>query len=143
MKEKSIIEVEESRPGWEALEAYAREGVRRLLQQLLEEEVEEALGRRRYERREGVDAAPGYRNGRGKPRRLSRRAGRSPSGARACGACSPVRESPPAALQRRTQAAGCCCRSCTCTVCSMATLIWRCGVYWARAAPSRPSPSRD
>ena len=71
MKEKSIIEVEESRPGWEALEAYAREGVRRLLQHLLEEEVEEALGRRRYERREGVDAAPGYRNGWGKPRRLS------------------------------------------------------------------------
>ena len=71
MKEQSIIEVGESRPGWEALEAYAREGVRRLLQQLLEEEVEEALGRRRYERREGVDAGPGYRNGWGKPRRLS------------------------------------------------------------------------
>jgi len=31
MKEKSIIEVGESRPGWEALEAYAREGIRRLL----------------------------------------------------------------------------------------------------------------
>src|SRR6266571_2212721 len=71
MKEKSIIEVGESRPGWEALEAYAREGIRRLLQQLLAEEVEEVLGRRRYERREGVDAAPGYRNGWGKPRRLS------------------------------------------------------------------------
>ena len=71
MKEKSIIEVDESRPGWEALEAYAREGVRRLLQRLLEEEVEEVLGRRRYERREGVDAVLGYRNGWGKPRRLS------------------------------------------------------------------------
>ena len=71
MKEQSIIEVGESRPGREALEAYAREGVRRLLQQLLEEEVEEALGRRRYERREGVDTPPGYRNGLGKPRRLS------------------------------------------------------------------------
>jgi transposase-like protein len=71
MKEQSIIEVRESRPGWEALETYAREGIRRLLQQLLEEEVAEALGRRRYERREGVDAAPGYRNGWGKPRGLS------------------------------------------------------------------------
>ena len=71
MKEKSIIEVGESRPGWETLEAYAREGIRHLLQQLLEEEVEDVLGRRRYERREGVDAPPGYRNGRGKPRRLS------------------------------------------------------------------------
>src|SRR5436309_348865 len=71
MKEKSIIEAGESRPGWEALEAYAREGIRRLLQQLLEEEMEEVLGRRRYERREGVDTPPGYRNGFGKPRRLS------------------------------------------------------------------------
>src|SRR5712691_2671502 len=71
MKEQSIIEVGESRPAWEALEAYAREGIRRLLQQLLEEEVEEVLGRRRYERRDGVDAALGYRNGFGKPRRLS------------------------------------------------------------------------
>ena len=42
-----------------------------MLQQVLEEEVEDVLGRRRYERREGVDAAPGYRNGWGKPRRLS------------------------------------------------------------------------
>ena len=75
MKEKSIIEVEESRPSWEALEAYAREGIRRLLQHLLEEEMEEVLGRRRYERREGVDAPPGYRNGFGKPRRLSMMSG--------------------------------------------------------------------
>ncbi len=71
MKEKSIIEVGESRPGWEALETYAREGIRRMLQQLLEEEMEEVLGRRRYERREGVDKPPGYRNGFGKPHRLS------------------------------------------------------------------------
>src|SRR5712692_8071448 len=75
MKEQSIIEVGESRPAWEALEAYAREGIRRLLQHLLEEEVEEVLGRRRYERREGVEAPPGYRNGWGKPRRLSAMAG--------------------------------------------------------------------
>ena len=53
------------------MEPHAREGVRRLLQQLLEEEVEEVLGRRRYERREAVAAAPGYRNGWGKARRLS------------------------------------------------------------------------
>jgi putative transposase len=71
MKEQSIIEVAASRPGWDTLERYAREGIQRWLQQLLEEEVEEALGRRRYERREGVDATPGYRNGVGKPRRLS------------------------------------------------------------------------
>jgi putative transposase len=57
----------ESRPTWESLEALARQGVQRLLQQLLEQVV----GQRRYERRDGVGAAPGYRNGRGKPRRLS------------------------------------------------------------------------
>src|SRR3989475_13133742 len=71
MKEKSTGTGAESRPTWESLEALARQGVQRLLQQLLEEEVEQVVGRRRYERRDGVDAAPGYRNGLGKPRRLS------------------------------------------------------------------------
>src|SRR5262250_1047534 len=71
MQEKSTGAGAESRPTWESLEAFARRGVQRLLQQLLEEEVEQAVGRRRYERRDGVDAAPGYRNELGKPRRLS------------------------------------------------------------------------
>jgi putative transposase len=71
VKEKSTEGAPESRPVWESLEAFARQGVQRLLQQLLEEEVEHALGRQRYQRREGVDAPPGYRNGVGKPRRLS------------------------------------------------------------------------
>ncbi len=75
MKEKSTETGTESRPVWESLETFARQGVQRLLQQLLEEEVEEVLGRRRYERRDGVDAALGYRNGWGKPRRLSAMAG--------------------------------------------------------------------
>ena len=75
MKEQSIIEVGESRPAWEALETYAREGIRRLLQQLLVQEMEEVLGRSRYERRAGVDPTPGYRNGFGNPRRLSLLAG--------------------------------------------------------------------
>jgi transposase-like protein len=56
---------------WESLEAFARQGVQRLLQQVLEEEVDGLLGRTRYERRDAVDAPPGYRNGFGKPRRLS------------------------------------------------------------------------
>ena len=59
MKEQSIIEVGESRPVWASLEAFARQGVQRLLQHLLEEEVEELLGRERYARRSGVDPAPG------------------------------------------------------------------------------------
>src|SRR4030095_5157018 len=71
MKEKSTERGSESRPTWEILETFAREGVQRLLQQVLEEEVESVLGRARYERRDAGDATPGYRNGHGKPRRLS------------------------------------------------------------------------
>jgi transposase-like protein len=67
MKEKSTETAAESRPTWESLEAFARQGVQRLLQQVLEEEVEGVLGRARYERREAVDTTPGYRNGHGKP----------------------------------------------------------------------------
>jgi len=37
----------------------------------LEEEVTELLGRTKSARREAVDATPGYRNGYGKPRRLT------------------------------------------------------------------------
>jgi transposase-like protein len=70
MKEKSTGGTAESRLIWETLEAFARQRVQRLLQQLLEEEVEEILGRQRYARRAGIDAAPGYRNGYSKPRRL-------------------------------------------------------------------------
>jgi transposase-like protein len=53
------------------LETFAREGVQKLLQRVLEEEVDELLGRQRYERRPGVDPEPGYRNGYGKPRQLT------------------------------------------------------------------------
>ncbi len=45
------------------------------VQRLLEEEVTDLLGRERSERRATVDAAPGYRNGHGKPRRLSMQGG--------------------------------------------------------------------
>ncbi len=71
MKEQSTETVTESRPVWEGLEAFARQGVQELLQRMLEEEVAAMLGRRRYARRESIDAAAGYRNGYGKPRRLS------------------------------------------------------------------------
>jgi putative transposase len=71
MGKESTERGHESRVAWEALEAFARDGVQRLLQRVLEEEVDQLLGRRRYERRDVVDAAPGYRNGFGKPRRVS------------------------------------------------------------------------
>ena len=56
-----------------------RSGVQRLLQRVLEEEADELLGRVRYERRGAVDAPVGYRNGFGKPRRLSLSARVGPS----------------------------------------------------------------
>jgi len=71
VRKKSTESVEESRAEWETLEAFARQGVQHLLQRVLEEEVDELLGRGRYERRAAVDAPGGYRNGFGHPRRLS------------------------------------------------------------------------
>src|SRR3989442_15420700 len=56
---------------WERLDDFVREHVQRVIQALLEEEVTELLGRTKSARREAVDAAPGYRNGYGKPRRLT------------------------------------------------------------------------
>src|SRR5262245_2387152 len=56
---------------WERLEEFVREHVQQFIQALLEEEVTELLGRTKSARREAVDAAPGYRNGYGKPRRLT------------------------------------------------------------------------
>jgi transposase-like protein len=56
---------------WDNLDAWVREQLQGFIQQLLEEEVTEFLGRRKSERRAAVDPQPGYRNGYGKPRRLT------------------------------------------------------------------------
>jgi transposase-like protein len=45
--------------------------MREWLQELLEAEVDELLGRRKSARRKPVDGVPGYRSGHGKPRRLA------------------------------------------------------------------------
>lgn len=60
-----------SRPAWETLETFARAHVQDFIQQLLEDEVAELLGRRKSARRTAVDAPPGSRNGHGKPRQLA------------------------------------------------------------------------
>jgi putative transposase len=67
--------VVESIVTWETLEEFGRLKIQGWLQRLLEDEVTELLGRVRHERRETVDAAVGYRNGHGKPRRLSMKSG--------------------------------------------------------------------
>lgn len=63
------------RPEWSALEQYARLKIQGWIQELLEEEITELLGRGKSERRGAVDGAEGYRNGYGKPRRVSIMAG--------------------------------------------------------------------
>ena len=71
MKESPVEPLALSMPTWDALEEWARASIQRLLQQPMEAEVTELLGRMRYERRGAVDRWPAYRNGHGKPRRLS------------------------------------------------------------------------
>ena len=68
-------ETESTMPMWEGLKGVVREKAREFIQQILEEEVTELLGREKSERKAAVDAAPGYRNGYGKARRLSMSSG--------------------------------------------------------------------
>ena len=58
-------------PTWETLEGWIRDEIEVRIQSIAGEEVAQFLGRGWYERKGVVDAAPGYRNGYGKPRRLS------------------------------------------------------------------------
>ena len=52
-----------SRPMWETLKGMVREKAQEFIQQIMEEEVTELLGREKSERRRAVDAVAGYRNG--------------------------------------------------------------------------------
>lgn len=70
-----VEEVPSSRTTWDSLESMVRLKVQEFIQDLLEEEVTELLGRKKSERREHVDGARGSRNGHGKPRRLSVKSG--------------------------------------------------------------------
>jgi len=76
MPKRIAMPVPSSSVSWETLESYARTKVQEFIQGLLEEEVTEFLGRTWCERKlSSVDATPGYRNGYGKPRRLSMQGG--------------------------------------------------------------------
>jgi transposase-like protein len=61
-------------PNFENLEEYIRDEVQSLVQRLLDQEATEVLGRQKYERAdptESTEESPAYRNGHGKPRRLT------------------------------------------------------------------------
>jgi transposase-like protein len=71
MEQKNTQHEARSSRTWEHLEDFVREHVQRFIQGLLEEEVTALLERPKSARRTPVDAPAGYRNGYGKPRRLS------------------------------------------------------------------------
>ncbi|MGH9460492.1 MAG: IS256 family transposase [Vicinamibacteria bacterium] len=71
MKKKTTRGRGSSRVAWESLEKWARLEIQEWIQELMVAEVTEHLGRERSERRKPVDTTAGYRNGYGKPRKLT------------------------------------------------------------------------
>jgi transposase-like protein len=74
VEQKNTSTSDTSRVVWGTLEEWARRKIQEWLQELLKMEVTELLGRARSERRAPVDGLE-YRNGYGKPRRLSMMSG--------------------------------------------------------------------
>jgi putative transposase len=70
MEEQSIDSRKGSSVQWEQLDSWVRGQVQGFIQQVLEDEVREFLGRAKSQRRRPLSAA-GYRNGYGKARRLT------------------------------------------------------------------------
>ena len=75
MEEATTIQPDRSSPEFDCLEEWVRSKVQEFVQGILEEEVEGLLGRARSQRRTGVDGSKGWRNGYGKPRRISLKTG--------------------------------------------------------------------
>lgn len=71
MREKHTEEKESKEIFYEQLEGFARMKIQQHLQDLLEQEVSEWLGREKSERKVNVVEQPGYRNGYGKGRRFT------------------------------------------------------------------------
>ena len=71
MEDGNIESGPASRPEWEHLEEWLRGQMQGLIQELLEQEVTEFLGRARPVRRSESDNDAGYRNGYAPPRRLT------------------------------------------------------------------------
>lgn len=130
-RRRSSREQAKQRAEWVALEEFTRERIRLRIQELLEEEVTEGLGRRRSERRAAVDAPAGYRNGYGKPRKLAMMAGtialRRP---RVRGLEQRFESRILPLFVWRTWASFC--RSFIWMDWRRVTSSWRCGVFWAR-----------
>ncbi len=74
-KDIAVTGTESIIPTFEVLESLVWEQAQSFIQRILEEEVTELLGRVKSERIEGVDSPKGYRNGQGKPRKLTMSSG--------------------------------------------------------------------
>jgi transposase-like protein len=61
----------QSRARYEELEALVRMKVQDFVQEIVEEEITALLGREKFERIKGIDKPKAYRNGYGKPRKLT------------------------------------------------------------------------
>jgi putative transposase len=68
MNKQNTSSNEKSSPDWGELEDVLRGEIQQKLQDTLEKEVSEMLGRAWHQRKQSVDPQPGYRNGYGKPR---------------------------------------------------------------------------
>ncbi|MDH4209487.1 MAG: IS256 family transposase [Anaerolineae bacterium] len=70
-KQITGVETSSSDDWWDHLEDFVRGHIQRFIQSLVEEEVTGRLGRKKSARRPAVDAPAEYRNGYGKPRKLT------------------------------------------------------------------------
>ncbi len=71
MGKLTTVERQTSSVIWDYLDDWVRLKVQEFIQAMLEEEVTELLGRRKSERCKAVDSLTAYRNGHGKPRKLT------------------------------------------------------------------------
>ena len=71
MSKRTTESVVMSSPEWDELEGWPRGSMQKLIQQVLEEELTEFLGRAKSARRSEADSDSGYRNGHGRPRKLT------------------------------------------------------------------------
>lgn len=71
IEEENIPVSDSSKVVFQHLDSWLRGKIQGFIQQVLEEEVNELLGRAKSQRRTSVDSTSGYRNGYGKPRKLT------------------------------------------------------------------------
>ena len=71
MSKRTTESIVKSSPEWDELEGWLRGSMQKLIQEVLEEEVTDFLGRAKSARRSEADSDSGYRNGHGSPRKLT------------------------------------------------------------------------